>query len=117
MGIRKSTGFLAVLVIALAVTSIGLLIALLLAKQESPSPGVETMTNGEAQKSDTPLGSPTVSKDWNGDTPTSVKSQVTEESNELSTVSQLPIDVDDEDKYQEEEVKNAENVSKLIFKF
>ena len=115
MGIRKSTGFLAVLVIALAVTSIGLLIALLLAKQESP--GVETMTNGEAQKSDTPLGSPTVSKDWNGDTPTSVKSQVTEESNELSTVSQLPIDVDDEDKYQEEEVKNAENVSKLIFKF
>jgi hypothetical protein len=65
MGIQKSTGFLAVLVIALAVTSIGLLIALLLAKQELP--GIEPMTNGEQQKSDIPLGSPTVSKDWDGD--------------------------------------------------
>jgi hypothetical protein len=36
MGIKKSTGFLAVLVVALAVTSIGLLIALLLAKQQVP---------------------------------------------------------------------------------
>ena len=103
MGIQKSTGFLSVLVIALAVTSIGLLIALLLAKQESP--GVEPMTNGEHQKSDIPLGSPTVSKDWEGDIQNSVKGpgQVTEESNELSTVSQLPIDVDDEDKNQDEQ--------------
>ena len=43
MGIRKSTVFLAVLIIALAATSIGLLIALLLAKQQTT--GLESGTN------------------------------------------------------------------------
>jgi hypothetical protein len=51
MGIRKSTGCLAVLVVALAVTSIGLLIALLLAKYQ-PTQGIEPQPiNGEEQVS------------------------------------------------------------------
>ena len=51
MGIRKSTGCLAVLVVALAVTSSGLLIALLLAKYQT-TPGLEPQPiNGEEQVS------------------------------------------------------------------
>ena len=84
MGFRKSTWFLAVLVVTLAVTSIGLLIALLLAKHgangEEPHPA-----NGE-QKSETPIGIPTISKDWDEE-----ESFVTERFDEISTVSQKPV--------------------------
>ena len=65
MALRKSTGFLGVLVVALAVTSIGLLIALLLAKQHV-SVSEKHPVNGE-HKSDDPVGAPTVSKDWDED--------------------------------------------------
>jgi len=84
MGIRKSTGFLAVLVVALAVTSIGLLIALLLAKHGTD--GEEAHPSNGKQKSETPIGSPTVSKDWDEE-----ESFVTEKFNEVSTVSQKPV--------------------------
>jgi hypothetical protein len=62
MGIRKSTGFLAGLVVALAATSIGLLVALLLAKQQAN--GSESSPSNGRHRSDVPLGAPTVSKDW-----------------------------------------------------
>ena len=65
MAIRKSSGLLGVLVFALAATSIGLLIALLLAKQQvslsEPRP-----VNGH-HRSDVPSGAPAISKDWPGE--------------------------------------------------
>lgn len=68
MGIRKSTGLLAVLVVTLAVTSIGLLIALLLAKQQVSLSEPPRPINGH-HRSDVPTGAPAISKDWEEEEP------------------------------------------------
>ena len=90
MGIRKSTGFLAVLVVALAVTSIGLLIALLLAKQHVSAAETHPV-NGE-HKSDGPVGAPTVSKDWDDDEDKSVETVETVTEIWDESGSQKPVD-------------------------